>query len=265
MVQRCNQLSYVLYFHGLYQCMHLFNSIFFLPFFSSIFIAKAQQGQSIVKPGSLLTPTTNSSQPSNSGLHAFGFYKQGNGYAVGVFLAGIPQKTIFWTANRQSSSSCWCQIEFQNWWKYSSAICTKHWDKHYHFSWRCNISIHEGVTSASMLDPGNFVVFNSDNNTIWQSFEHPTNTFLATQHLSDSTLYSSVSKSDQSTGIFRLYAVGTALLPENTLTGVLLHMEMEVMWHYALLMMVISTYSIPLAHTSTIWLKEDIQGKIEST
>ena len=193
------------------------------------------------------------------------FHKQGNGYAVGVFLAGIPQKTIFWTANRQSSSSCWCQIEFQNWWKYSSAICTKHWDKHYHFSWRCNISIHEGVTSASMLDPGNFVVFNSDNNTIWQSFEHPTNTFLATQHLSDSTLYSSASKSDQSTGIFRLYAVGTALLPENTLTGVLLHMEMEVMWHYALLMMVISTYSIPLAHTSTIWLKEDIQGKIEST
>ena len=87
----------------------------------------------------------------------------------------------------------------------------------------------EGVTSTSMLDSGNFVVFNSDNNTIWQSFEHPTDTFLATQHLSDSTLYSSVSESDQSTGIFRLYAVGTALLPKNTLTGVLLHMEMEVM------------------------------------
>ena len=65
-------------------------TIFFLPFLSSIFIAEAQQGQSIVKPGSLLTPTTNSSWPSNSGLYAFGFYKQGNGYAVGVFLAGIP-------------------------------------------------------------------------------------------------------------------------------------------------------------------------------
>ena len=78
----------------------------------------------------------------------------------------------------------------------------------------------EGVTSASMLDSGNVVVFNSNNNTIWQSFEHPTDTFLATQHLSNSTLYSSVSESDQSTGIFRLYAVGTALLPENTLTGV---------------------------------------------
>ena len=75
--------------------MHLFNSIFFLPFFSSIFIAKAQQGQSIVKPGSLLTPTTNSSQPSNSGLHAFGFYKQGNGYAVGVFLVGFLKRQYF--------------------------------------------------------------------------------------------------------------------------------------------------------------------------
>jgi hypothetical protein len=78
-------------------------NIFFLSFLlSSIFTAKAQQGQSIVKPGSLLTPTTNSSWLSPSDLYAFGFYKQGNGYAVGVFLIGIPQKTVVWTANRDN-------------------------------------------------------------------------------------------------------------------------------------------------------------------
>ncbi|KAE7998016.1 hypothetical protein FH972_002595 [Carpinus fangiana] len=31
---------------------------------------------------------------SRSGLYAFGFYKQGNGYAVGIFMAGIPKKTV---------------------------------------------------------------------------------------------------------------------------------------------------------------------------
>ena len=55
-----------------------------------------------MKPGSILTPTTNSSWLSPSGLYAFGFYKQGNGYAVGVFLAGIPQNTVVWTANRDN-------------------------------------------------------------------------------------------------------------------------------------------------------------------
>ncbi|KAM4087923.1 hypothetical protein ACB094_07G032700 [Castanea mollissima] len=71
-----------------------------------IFTAQAQQGQSnIVKPGSLLTPatTTNSSWLSPSGLYAFGFYKQGYGYAVGIFIEGIPQKTVVWTANRDDS------------------------------------------------------------------------------------------------------------------------------------------------------------------
>lgn len=50
--------------------------------------------------------------------------------------------SILDSQQRQSSSSYWCQIEFHNWWKYSSAICTRHWDKHYHLSWRCNVSIH---------------------------------------------------------------------------------------------------------------------------
>ena len=75
-----------------------------------------------------------------------------------------------------------------------------------------------------MLDSGNFVVHNSDDNTVWQSFEHSTDTFLASQHLLAFTLYSSVSEYDHSTGKFRLlmqgdgnlvlYAIGTLLLPE---------------------------------------------------
>ncbi|VVA40038.1 PREDICTED: G-type lectin S-receptor [Prunus dulcis] len=62
--------------------------------------AEAQQMQSNISQGSSLTPTTNSTWLSRSGLYAFGFYRQGDGYAVGIFLAGIPEKTVVWTANR---------------------------------------------------------------------------------------------------------------------------------------------------------------------
>ena len=69
---------------------------------SAIFTADAQQGESIVSLGSSLTPTTKFSWLSRSGLYAFGFYQQSNGYAIGVFLAGIPEKTVIWTANRDN-------------------------------------------------------------------------------------------------------------------------------------------------------------------
>ncbi|KAF8018587.1 hypothetical protein BT93_H3468 [Corymbia citriodora subsp. variegata] len=56
-----------------------------------------------------------------------------------------------------------------------------------------------------MLDTGNFVLYNSRQDVIWQSFDWPTDTLLAGQHLSpDQQLFSSASESDQSTGIFRL-------------------------------------------------------------
>ena len=145
-------------------------TIFLLVLSALIFTAEAQQGQSkIVKPGSLLTTTTttNSSWPSPSGLYAFGFYKQGSGYAVGIFVEGIPQKTVVWTANRdyppvpadaRLTFTSDGQLVLQ-----SAQQGTK-----------TSITKPPGVaTSASMLDSGNFVLYNSDNSTIWQSFDHP--------------------------------------------------------------------------------------------
>ena len=117
---------------------------------------------------------------------------------------------------RQSSSSCWCQIEFHKWWKTSSAIVIRHRVKHCWFSSRCNVSIHAWF--RQLCCPQFWW------QTIWQSFEDPTDTFLASQHLLAFTLYSSVSEYDHSTGKFRLlmqgdgnlvlYAIGTLLLPE---------------------------------------------------
>jgi hypothetical protein len=173
----------------------------FLLLLSAIFTAEAQQRQSIVKPGSSLTPTTKPTWLSSSGLYAFGFYKQGNGYAVGIFLAGIPQKTVVWTANRDNppvpadvtlnfTSDGRLVLQSTQFTVPSLGITA------------------DGATSASMLDTGNFVVYNSDNKSIWESFQHPTDTLLPTQKLSasandDGVLDSSVSDSNQSTGLFR--------------------------------------------------------------
>ena len=109
-------------------------TIFLLVLSALIFTAEAQQGQSnIVKPGSLLTPTTttNSSWLSPSGLYAFGFFKQSNCYAVGIFVEGSPQKTSLDSQKRQSPGSRWCHTKFHKWWTTGSAVCTtRHEDKH---------------------------------------------------------------------------------------------------------------------------------------
>ncbi|KAF5480640.1 hypothetical protein F2P56_001376 [Juglans regia] len=196
-------------------------TILLLLFFLAIFIAEAQQdGQLVIRPGSLLTPTgtggTNSSWLSHSGLYAFGFYKQGNDYAVGVFISGIPQKTVVWTANRDDpplpvdvklNFTSDGRLILQSAQGSETTIAS---------------SPEAAAAAASMLDSGNFVLYDSDNSTIWQSFDHPTDTFLPGQKLkTDEVLFSSRSDTDHSTGIFRLimqqdgwlamYPVGTPL------------------------------------------------------
>ncbi|KAG6660756.1 G-type lectin S-receptor-like serine/threonine-protein kinase LECRK3 [Carya illinoinensis] len=160
--------------------------------------ASAQQMESNVSRGSYLTPGINSTWLSRSGLYAFGFYKQGNGYAVGIFLAGIPQETIVWTANRDGppvSSSA--TLNFSR----DGTLVLQSTPE------QTPIIIADslGSTSAAMLNTGNFVLYNSDQQIVWQSFEHPTDSLLPGQPLLAGTeLFASISETDHSTGIFRL-------------------------------------------------------------
>ncbi|KAB1206755.1 G-type lectin S-receptor-like serine/threonine-protein kinase SRK [Morella rubra] len=156
-----------------------------LPFLllSAIFTVEAQlAGNSIVRPGSLLrpsTPSTNSTWLSRSGLYAFGFYKKGDGYALGIFIAGIPQKIVVWTANRDDPPlSVDVMLNFTG----DGRLVLQSAQGTQPIS-----SFADGVVSASasMLDSGNFVLYGSDNVTeLWRSFDHPTDTILATQTLS---------------------------------------------------------------------------------
>ncbi|KAJ7945274.1 Receptor-like protein kinase 1 [Quillaja saponaria] len=158
----------------------------------------AQQGRSNISQGSSLSPRSNSSWLSSNGLYAFGFYQRENGYYVGIFLAGIPQKTVVWTANRDRSPVS------------SDVTLLFTTDGRLVLQSKQGVETNivnpsELVTSASILDSGNFVLYNSNGEVLWQSFENPTDTLLQGQHLhAAAELFSSVSETNPATGIFRL-------------------------------------------------------------
>ncbi|GFY91236.1 receptor-like protein kinase 1 [Actinidia rufa] len=141
--------------------------------------------------------TTNSSWWSPSGLYAFGFYQQDNGYYVGVFLAGIPEKTVVWTANRDDPP-----VPSNATLAFTDGMLVLQQPPGQNTS---IANLPQSASAASMLDSGNFVLYNSDQEIIWQSFDHPTDTIVPGQRLTaGKELFSGVSETDPSTGIFRL-------------------------------------------------------------
>ncbi|KAI9173453.1 hypothetical protein LWI28_001574 [Acer negundo] len=182
--------------------MHYF--IIFFVLLSTSSLATAQQRQSSnISRGSSLTPTKTSSWLSSSGLYAFGFYQRGNGgYAVGIFLAGIPEKTVLWTARRDDPPvSANATLLFNT--AEGRLVLQTAQSSQENTTYIADIA--QTASYASMLDTGNFVLYNSGEDILWQSFKYPTDILLPTQTLSAGMeLFSSVSETDQSTGIFRL-------------------------------------------------------------
>uniref|UniRef100_A0A2P2JRF0 Serine/threonine-protein kinase n=1 Tax=Rhizophora mucronata TaxID=61149 RepID=A0A2P2JRF0_RHIMU len=173
--------------------------IFSLVLCSFSIAADAQQRQFNISLGSSLKPNTkNSSWVSPSGLYAFGFYPQGNGYAVGVFLAGIPQKTVVWTARRDDPPvSSDVTLLFSS---DSGLVLRSAQGQNTNI-----VPASQSASSASVSDSGNFVIYDSNQQIIWQSFDHPNDTLLPGQRLQAGTeLFSSVSETDKSKGIFRI-------------------------------------------------------------
>ncbi|XP_039155210.1 G-type lectin S-receptor-like serine/threonine-protein kinase LECRK3 [Eucalyptus grandis] len=178
-------------------CMRFTSIVAPLPIllpFAFIFITATSQRQTNISLGASLTPSSNNSWLSPSGLFKFGFYLTDRGYWVGVTLGG----TVVWTANRNNppvpSSSTLLftndgRLVLQSTGAQDTLVA--------------NAS--EKAVLASFSDTGNFVLYNSRGDKIWQSFHSPTDTLLAGQILSPGQqLLSSISDSDPSTGIFRL-------------------------------------------------------------
>ncbi|CAH1431177.1 unnamed protein product [Lactuca virosa] len=172
-----------------------------IPFVFTVFlIFNIAKAQSNVTRGSSLKPTgATTSWLSPSGLYAFGFYPQTGGYAVGIYIAGIAERTVVWTASRDTLPLS------------SNATLTFTTDGRLvlYQTESQQISIYGtgGASVASMQDSGNFVLYDSDRRTtiLWQSFDHPTDTLLVGQRLvAGQDLLSCVSETDHSIGIFKL-------------------------------------------------------------
>ncbi|KAL1831323.1 hypothetical protein ACET3Z_000974 [Daucus carota] len=192
--------------------------LLFLVMLSAIHFDAAHDHQrrvsNTISRGSSLTPTGNSSWLSPSGLFAFGFFPQGhNRYGVGIILAGLAtNKTVVWTANRDYPPvSDNVTLRFT---KDGRLVLQQQSQE---IIWQIS---HQNVSSASILDSGNFVLYDCENKIIWQSFDEPTDTILPGQILSeDQELSSKISESDYSTGIFRLklqFHSNLVLYPANT-------------------------------------------------
>jgi hypothetical protein len=148
--------------------------------------------------GSQLSPISNiHSWLSPSGHFAFGFYSQGNGFAVGIWMMGQPNNTVIWTANRDDEPVSFNATIFLSE-DGKLLLRTEQGNENL----IANVS--EIAASASMLDSGNFVLYNGSS-VIWQSFDYPTDTILVGQNLTYSDkLVSSVSSSNHSSGRFFL-------------------------------------------------------------
>eukprot|EP00268_Persea_americana_P055789 TRINITY_DN6515_c2_g1_i1.p1 TRINITY_DN6515_c2_g1~~TRINITY_DN6515_c2_g1_i1.p1 ORF type:complete len:780 (-),score=101.37 TRINITY_DN6515_c2_g1_i1:276-2615(-) len=164
---------------------------------SAISTAAAQIQTPNITLGSSISINGNSTYwVSPSRRFAFGFYPIGNGFMVGVWIIGISNNTVIWTAKRDDPPIS------------SGTVLLSTDGRLLLSSGGSNRSLIDasGVASyASMLDNGNFVLYNSNSNIIWQSFNFPTDTIVAEQRLIvEWTLFSHFSETNHSTGRFRI-------------------------------------------------------------
>ncbi|KAL3728915.1 hypothetical protein ACJRO7_033493 [Eucalyptus globulus] len=172
--------------------------IFILLPLALLFITATSQGQKAISLTDTLTPTSKSSWLSPSGVFAFGFYQRGNGYYVGVFLPRTSNKTAVWTYGRDSSS-----LPSNSTLRFDGGGRLVLQSAQAQDTYVATPNDTTVTASASMLDSGNFVLYNSDQKVIWQSFDTPTDTILGGQSLPASKeLHSSASVTDPSTGLF---------------------------------------------------------------
>ncbi|CAB4289306.1 unnamed protein product [Prunus armeniaca] len=173
--------------------------IFLLPFTIFSIFAAAQPRTSNISLGSSLYPN-NSQWLSNSGQFAFGFYREGNDLAIGIWFEKIQPRTIIWTANRDVKLPRSNDVQLL---LSDEGIKVILQDKQGLSPPISNIT--EPVAWASMLDSGNFVLYNSNAKIIWQSFDAPTDTILSGQRLlAGRNLVSSISATNHATGRFQL-------------------------------------------------------------
>eukprot|EP00258_Populus_trichocarpa_P044636 XP_024460655.1 G-type lectin S-receptor-like serine/threonine-protein kinase LECRK3 [Populus trichocarpa] len=177
-------------------------SALLLVFFFWIYEPVSPQQSRIELGSSLSTNIPPTSWRSPSRHFAFGFYRQGSGFIVGIWLASKPDATFTWTINRDVphvSSNATLELT-----KKGKLLLRRH--RNNATDEEIFIANFKGSASyAQMLDSGNFVLYNEHSEAIWESFSFPTDTILGGQNLyKGGELFSRASAIDLSTGRFHL-------------------------------------------------------------
>ncbi|XP_021756195.1 G-type lectin S-receptor-like serine/threonine-protein kinase LECRK3 [Chenopodium quinoa] len=168
--------------------------------FLMCFVISAQSYNSITLGSSLIAGDISSPWVSPSKDFAFGFQKIESGsFLLAIWFNRIPERTITWSANRDIPVPRGSKIELTA----SSLILT---DPSGREVWRAKLlagSSRVTLSSAAMLDTGNFVLMDRASAVLWQSFDEPTDTLLPTQTLKQGNrLIASFSSKNYSSGRF---------------------------------------------------------------
>lgn len=124
--------------------------------------------------------TGNQKMISAGGSFALGFFTPGNSTFtyLGIWFNTIPEQTVIWVANRESPVP-----------RSSTAVFTIGRDGNFvifdekdKLIWTSNVSsellLISNSTVGALLDNGNLVLIHGESDMLWQSFEHPTDTFM---------------------------------------------------------------------------------------
>ncbi|XP_020225173.1 G-type lectin S-receptor-like serine/threonine-protein kinase LECRK1 [Cajanus cajan] len=155
-----------------------------------------------IQPGDTLLPSTTPAWYSRSGEFAFGFYPQGQGndFVVAIWLICGKNKTVVWTAQRNDppvNSNAKLKLTMDG-----KVVLIDEQGGEKIIARNASAK----ASSASVLDSGNFVLYNNNSSIIWQSFDYPTDTLLGGQSLlpDGPQLVSSSSQNSHSSGRYRL-------------------------------------------------------------
>ncbi|CAL9765086.1 unnamed protein product, partial [Musa acuminata subsp. burmannicoides] len=178
----------------------MFYVLLFFPLGLQLALGADESRVANITLGSSIRPATNpTAWFSPSGRFAFGFYSEDGGFYVGVWLQTSPgNNTVIWTANRDDPpvfEDAMLQLTEQG----LQLTLNNKED-------RLITNLQVGAAStASMLDSGNFIIYDANFESQWESFSNPTDTIISGQTLkADHELISSISETSHSSGRFRL-------------------------------------------------------------
>ncbi|KAJ6384159.1 hypothetical protein OIU78_027458 [Salix suchowensis] len=148
--------------------------------------------------GTSITAGSSDSWRSLSDDFAFGFYSLPNNlYLVGIWFNKIPERTLVWSANRDSPAAAGSTVRLT----FDGQLTLTHLNGSVEL-------IYRGRRAALgfMENDGNFVLRDDGSGVVWESFSSPTDTILPGQNLSgNQKLYSNANGTvDYSTGNFML-------------------------------------------------------------